>query len=459
MTTTHPEDAGRLTGVPTAWQPHPPEQPYPAGWAEAGEYAWYPYAPQAQHPAPHLAGLHVPADPYQSAAPVPGWQPGAWPAEESWNAGGTPGHALAQQGHVPIPQAPEWPGWSDSYASPEPAQPRQPHDWYVHEHLQPPAAYAWYAQPPPQPQDVQYAQAAYAHAPVPHPDARPHVTGEDRDSFTTLPPPEPVLDAEQEAPGPAPLPSGRAGSRRAAASAGAGSGRRRAARGRAGSGRRRKRPVSGIAARAASTVMVTSGLAMVLFVVHQVWWSNVQARAEADDARAQLEQAWNEDPGAGAGERGGTDGFAPGEGFAVIRIPKLGLDFPIAEGIGRQEVLDRGLVGHYPGTGMPADTAGNFVLAAHRNTHGEPFREIGRLEPGDRILVDTASATYTYEVAGRIPETPPSDVSVLRPIPGGAPFSVSGRYITLTTCTPEYSTRGRLIVFGELVEERPRGQA
>ncbi len=121
-------------------------------------------------------------------------------------------------------------------------------------------------------------------------------------------------------------------------------------------------------------------------------------------------------------------------------------------------MLDKGLVGHYPGTGMPADPTGNFALAAHRNTHGEPFREIGRLAPGDRIVVETANASYTYEVAGRIPETPPTDVSVLRPVPGGSPFTASGRYITLTTCTPEFSTRGRLIVFGKLVGERSRAQ-
>ncbi|MEU3050145.1 hypothetical protein ABZ705_27170 [Streptomyces sp. NPDC006984] len=42
-------------------------------------------------------------------------------------------------------------------------------------------------------------------------------------------------------------------------------------------------------------MLITSGLAMVLFVVHQVWWTNVQARAEADEALSRLEQTWTDE--------------------------------------------------------------------------------------------------------------------------------------------------------------------
>ncbi|MBD3933032.1 class E sortase [Streptomyces chumphonensis] len=273
------------------------------------------------------------------------------------------------------------------------------------------------------------------------------------DTGGALLPPEPVPDASA-APEPATPDAEEASSPQPAA--------RRASRRRTGSrrrqapGRRRKPPSKG-ASRAASTMLITSGLAMVLFVVHEVWWTNVQARAEADEALSRLEQTWtDEPPDPQTVEEAGA--FEQGEGFAILRIPALGLASPIAEGTGTEQVLDKGLVGHFTGTGMPADPTGNFALAAHRNTHGEPFREIDRLAPGDKIIVETASASYTYEVAGRIPETPPTDVSVLRPVPGGSPFTTSGRYITLTTCTPEYSTRGRLIVFGELVEERPRSR-
>ncbi|MFJ3974103.1 class E sortase [Streptomyces sp. NPDC090021] len=395
---------------PDSWYPQEP-QPSPD--------TWYTYSPQAYAPPPHFYEWPDPPHPYAPAAHLPLQPDGTWYTEHPPHSPG------AWYTAVPLQ--------SDG-------------TWYGHEPLPLPYPYP----------DTWEVGQEQAYASAPHLGEWPAGSGENDGLGPPLPSvsaqePEAMPPEAEQAPA-----SRRAGARRAAASRAA-SGRRRTARGRAGSGRRRRQPPSTVAARAASTVMVTSGLAMVLFVVNQVLWSNVQARTEADEARARLERAWSQ--GAAESRAGGEDaGFAPGEGFAIIRIPKLDLEFPIAEGIGTQQVLDKGLVGHYPGTGMPADATGNFVLAAHRNTHGEPFREIGRLVPGDRIVVETSSASYTYEVSGRIPETPPTDVSVLRPVPGGSPFTVSGRYITLTTCTPEFSTRGRLIVFGKLVEEQPRAQ-
>lgn len=72
--------------------------------------------------------------------------------------------------------------------------------------------------------------------------------------------------------------------------------------------------------------------------------------------------------------------------------------------------------------------------------------------------METQTDYYTYEVEGGIPMTPPSNVSVLQSIPKGSPFTQPGRYITMTTCTPEFSAQGRLIVFGKMVDDRPRSQ-
>ncbi|MER5639582.1 class E sortase [Kitasatospora sp. NPDC002227] len=240
-----------------------------------------------------------------------------------------------------------------------------------------------------------------------------------------------------------------------------GSGRRRAAGRPRGPRVRRPEAKRVVAARLAGELLITLGAVMLLFVAYQLWWTNVQADASADGTRAKLEQQWAAQrpgtpaPGAPTGKAAGA--FAPGQGFAVLHIPKLGLTYPVAEGTGKQQVLDKGLVGHYTGTAMPGDQ-GNFAVAAHRTTHGQPFRQLGRLVPGDKVVVETATTYYTYEVAGGIPETPPSNVSVILPVPKGSPFGGPGRYLTMTTCTPEFSARGRLIVFGKMVEERPRSQ-
>ncbi|MFE4397231.1 MULTISPECIES: class E sortase [Streptomycetaceae] len=272
------------------------------------------------------------------------------------------------------------------------------------------------------------------------------------------------LDLGAPAAEPAPT-GGRAERRRAAqgrTSLRSGSGRRRS-NGR-GAGRVRPREsVLVVAARSVGELCITLGVVMLLFVAYQLWWTNVQADAAADGARNQLEQQFNAavapvQPGQPAPAPDKPEVFEPGKGFAIIYLPKLGLKFPIAEGTSKSGVLDNGLVGHYTGTGMPGDKAGNFALAAHRNTHGEPFRYINQLGKGDKIVVETAAGYYTYEVTGGIPETSPNNVSVIKPVPNGAGYAGPGRYITLTTCTPEFTSKFRLIVFGKMIEERPRAQ-
>ncbi|WP_030233190.1 class E sortase [Streptomyces sp. NRRL S-350] len=268
-----------------------------------------------------------------------------------------------------------------------------------------------------------------------------------------------------EAAEPTPTTGGRAERRRAAQGRTAirsGSGRRRASS-RAGGRVRPKESAAVVAARLVGELCITLGMVMLLFVAYQLWWTNVQADAAADGARNQLEQQFDAppppgQPGQPAPDPNKPEVFEPGKGFAIIYLPKLGLKFPIAEGTSKSAVLDKGLVGHYPGTGMPGDKAGNFALAAHRNTHGEPFRYINQLSKGDKVVVETAAGYYTYEITGGIPETSPSNVSVIKPVPNGAGYAGPGRYITLTTCTPEFTSKFRLIVFGKMIEERPRSQ-
>ncbi len=143
-------------------------------------------------------------------------------------------------------------------------------------------------------------------------------------------------------------------------------------------------------------------------------------------------------------------------------IPKLDVKVPIAEGISKPAVLDRGMIGHYDKnsvqTAMPWDKQGNFAVAGHRNTHGEPFRYINKLVKGDKIVVETRSTYYTYTMESILPQTSPRDIAVLDPVPRRSGFTRPGRYLTLTTCTPEFTSTFRMIVWGKMVEERPRSK-
>ncbi|MCL7379484.1 class E sortase [Streptomyces sp. 35G-GA-8] len=209
-----------------------------------------------------------------------------------------------------------------------------------------------------------------------------------------------------------------------------------------------------IASRAVGELFITFGVLMLLFVTYQLWWTNVRADQYAGNETNKIQDSWTKDRQPGA--------FEPGQGFAIMHIPKLDVVVPIAEGINKSQVLDRGMVGHYAEgrlkTAMPSDKQGNFAVAGHRNTHGEPFRYINQLKPGDEIIVETRDAYYTYDMASILPQTSPSNVSVIGPVPPGSGFTEPGRYITLTTCTPEFTSTYRLIVWGKMVDERPRSK-
>ncbi|MCP3769373.1 class E sortase [Streptomyces sp. MAR25Y5] len=219
--------------------------------------------------------------------------------------------------------------------------------------------------------------------------------------------------------------------------------------------RERKASPAVVASRGIGEVFITCGVLMLLFVTYQLWWTNVRAQAQAGQEASDLQKDWADgkrNPGV----------FEPGQGFALLHIPKLDVVVPVAEGIDSKKVLDRGMVGHYAEgalkTAMPNDKKGNFGVAGHRNTHGEPFRYINRLERGDPIVVETQDTYFVYKMESILPVTPPSNVSVLEPVPKGSGFTGPGRYITLTTCTPEFTSKYRMIVWGKMDEERPRSK-
>ncbi|MEW1827781.1 class E sortase [Streptomyces sp. NPDC088196] len=248
---------------------------------------------------------------------------------------------------------------------------------------------------------------------------------------------------------------------------------------------RRRRALGRRALWTGGEFLVTAGVVLLLLVVHELWWTNREARQGAEHQVQALERQWatpgtarggtpsaNSGPAGGSSPRRSTsaDGSTTVTGsatnphrsqaYAILTIPRLHLRVPIAEGVSKQNVLNKGYVGHYPGTQQPGQ-AGNFALAGHRNTHGEPFRYLPRLRLKDTVQVETSAATYTYTVDKILPQTSASDSGVIRPIPRSIVkpsygYSRPGYYITLTTCTPEFTSRYRMAVWGTLTSMRPR---
>ncbi|MFD9562142.1 class E sortase [Streptomyces sp. NPDC059994] len=217
----------------------------------------------------------------------------------------------------------------------------------------------------------------------------------------------------------------------------------------------RKDSAAVVASRVIGELFITLGVMMLLFVTYQLWWTNIRAHQQAGSEAKKITHDW-------ASGKKAPGAFEPGKGFAIMHIPKLDVVVPVAEGINKHKVLDKGMVGHYGQgslkTAMPGDRTGNFAVAGHRNTHGEPFRYINRLKPGDLVIVETQQAYYTYAITSTLPSTSPRNVSVLKPVPAGSGFTRPGRYLTLTTCTPEFTSTYRMIVWGKMVDERPRSK-
>jgi sortase A len=204
--------------------------------------------------------------------------------------------------------------------------------------------------------------------------------------------------------------------------------------------------------RSVGELFVTVGLVLLLFCVYQLVWTNVEANRRQDAVTQVLTDDWRRPHPTVAPK-------APlrlGKGFAFLRIPRLGkkFDVPVIEGV-RSQDLSRG-VGHYTTTARPGEV-GNFAVAGHRATNGEPFRNLDQVRRGDALVVETEATWYTY-VVDRTRIVEPTDVWVLDPVPGHPNATPTKQLLTLTTCNPRWASTQRLIIFSHLVETSPKSE-
>jgi sortase A len=204
--------------------------------------------------------------------------------------------------------------------------------------------------------------------------------------------------------------------------------------------------------------LVVGGLVILGYVAWQFFGTNIVAHHKQQQIVAQTQKAWSSH----AGASGRATGIELKGASALIKIPKFGKHYimPVQEGISEQ-VLAEGF-GHMPQSQDPGQV-GNYAIAAHRVTHGEPLRNMPSLRPGDKVIVETRNDTYTYVL-----DTNPNDlivtfhdIWVVAPLPknphgGVEPAQRPGqRLITLTTCSELFHTDNRMIAFGHLVKTSP----
>lgn len=142
--------------------------------------------------------------------------------------------------------------------------------------------------------------------------------------------------------------------------------------------------------------------------------------------------------------------FEEGETIGILKVPSWGEDHsvPIIHGV-RDGDLESG-VGHYPDSSTPGKL-GNFAMAGHRSGDPQPFRKLLELNEGDKIIVETKLAIYTYVVTSSA-----RDTTLVAQDGGWVIHSPeiedahTKSTITLTTCTHLYRSDDRSVLFGEL---------
>ncbi len=175
-------------------------------------------------------------------------------------------------------------------------------------------------------------------------------------------------------------------------------------------------------------LFITVGVLLGLFVVYELWITDLLGGQKQQAISQQMEQRWSSSssaPAAPAGSPAASEGAAPnsdvlapppgdaqvvnpadrqrkyttatGQGFANLYIPVFGADyvFAVVEGTTTDDLY--GNPGHYDDTQYPGEL-GNFAVAGHRVSKGSPFNALDTLNACDAIVIETQDEWFVYRV-------------------------------------------------------------
>jgi sortase A len=205
--------------------------------------------------------------------------------------------------------------------------------------------------------------------------------------------------------------------------------------------------------RSIGEILVSCGVVVALFMAYMFWGTGVREGDAQNRFASELGSQWASPSQAALADAGA---LVPGRPFAFIRIPAFGPHwrFAVVQGTGFDQ-LALG-PGHVIGTQRPGQI-GNFAVAGHRVTAGNPFWSVPSLRPGDTVFIDTISGTFEYQVNADPVWVWPGDTAVLSPSPGFPGQRPRQAWITLITCDPAWSGTHRVVVTGKLIKRFPRG--
>lgn len=206
-----------------------------------------------------------------------------------------------------------------------------------------------------------------------------------------------------------------------------------------------RRPSSGPVRKvvfALGLAMILAGIGFLLYCAWQYYGTNIVSKQKQGEIKQSIATNW--------------DNGIDGDDIGLLRVGRFGSDFeaPIVEGFD-DDALASG-VGWDPKSARPGEI-GNFAIAGHRVTHGEPFAKFPDLKKGDEVVVETRTKIFTYTLrnSGTSITVDFSEGWPLQrvPDPDAAGERPTEAVITMVTCSELFHTRNRNVVIGDLVSE------
>jgi sortase A len=117
-----------------------------------------------------------------------------------------------------------------------------------------------------------------------------------------------------------------------------------------------------------------------------------------------------------------------------LQAPSIAVDAPVVQGDGWEQ-LKKG-IGQHVGTTNPGQK-GNMVLSAHDDVFGQIFRNLDRLQEGDKIIVFSSQSAYTY-IVRQTQVVEPTQVEVMN--------QTQDPIVTLISCYPYLVNNKRIVV-------------
>lgn len=199
-------------------------------------------------------------------------------------------------------------------------------------------------------------------------------------------------------------------------------------------------------------ILITLALVVALYVAYQLFYTNIESGYKSQTLASEFKEQILKKPATEAESVSQETPavvrtFKKATVIGLMYIPRLKSDVwgePIVAGTNYSELAQG--IGHYQNNPLPGEP-GNFAVAGHRVTYGQPFYYFEKLLQGDEVFVLRPDGWYSYQLVSnqKIQE---NEVWVLGNVQEQVGIAADQNMITLTTCDPRWNSTRRWAWWG-----------